>query len=129
MNIETLVKILNESTMIINDDTALPQGAVEVDCVLTKVFVHVENAKKVKSDLCEFLKTYPQPDRLSKGPSFIEVGGEIGDQGMALRLFSLGDVLNLWNLITPKTFDMHGDQARDAAGGGFVMISGYKVSS
>lgn len=34
--------------------------------------------------------------------SYIEVGGWIGDQGLALMLIGIGTVLGLWPLMTPK---------------------------
>jgi len=35
--------------------------------------------------------------------TYIEIGGWIGDQGMALRLIGLGHLMGLWELLTPKT--------------------------
>lgn len=34
--------------------------------------------------------------------SYLELGGWIGDQGLALKLMGLGSVLGLWQLLTPK---------------------------
>ncbi|MDO9178673.1 MAG: hypothetical protein Q7U16_10245 [Agitococcus sp.] len=34
---------------------------------------------------------------------FIELGGWLGDQGIALELIGLGSQLGLWQLLTPKT--------------------------
>ena len=34
---------------------------------------------------------------------YIELGGWIGDQGLALQLMGLGSLLGLWELLTPKT--------------------------
>lgn len=38
-----------------------------------------------------------------KEHSFIEIGGHIGDQGLALRLMGLGACLGLWTLLTPMS--------------------------
>lgn len=35
--------------------------------------------------------------------NYIELGGWIGDQGLALQLMGLGTVLGLWNLLSPLT--------------------------
>ena len=56
-----------------------------------------------------------------KEHNYLEIGGWIGDQGLALRLMGLGKHLNLWNVITPKIFkNLSEDQQRHMAGMGFV---------
>lgn len=35
--------------------------------------------------------------------SYLELGGWIGDQGLALQLMGLGNLLGLWDLLTPRT--------------------------
>ncbi len=113
--------------IIIQECTGYPKdpSCEMVDLVLLKVGVRAEIAEKHKASLIEFLRTYPQPERLAQGPSYIEVGAEIGDQGMALALFAVGHVLGLWKIITPMTMGVMGEDARQMAGAGFVMISGF----
>lgn len=69
---------------------------------------------------------YPDVARLRGGPSYIEIGGVIGDQGLALRLIGLGELVGLWKAITPKTIGAEGEQAAQMAGSGFVMAGGMK---
>lgn len=38
-----------------------------------------------------------------KEHSYLELGGWIGDQGLALQLMGLGNLLGLWDLLTPRT--------------------------
>lgn len=38
-----------------------------------------------------------------KEHSYLEVGGFVGDQGLALMLMGLGSILGLWRLLTPYT--------------------------
>lgn len=38
-----------------------------------------------------------------KEHNYMEIGGWIGDQGLALMLMGLGSVLGLWKLLTPKS--------------------------
>lgn len=99
---------------------------IKVDCYFLTIGVDEEKAKAWKDALVEILKTYPDPSRLAGGPSYIEVGGVIGDQGAAFQLFALGKVLGLWSIITPATLRIPEPQARQMAGMGFVMISGFK---
>lgn len=57
--------------------------------------------------------------------NYMELGGWIGDQGLALMLMGLGSLLGLWNLLTPTAiFGKHVDkeQAMKLAGLGMVAI-------
>lgn len=38
-----------------------------------------------------------------KEHSYLEIGGFVGDQGVALMLMGLGSLLGLWQLLTPNT--------------------------
>lgn len=75
-----------------------------------------------KEGLQELLEAeYPSLDRLNGGPSYIEMGAELGDQGAALLLIGLGDILDLWNAVTPAKLGMEGSMAEQMAGNGFIM--------
>jgi hypothetical protein len=97
----------------------------KVDLEFLVIGVDRAEAEKHRAEFIELLDTYPEPERLQGGPSYIEVGAAIGDQGAAFQLFALGKVLGLWDIITPKTLGFTGQQARDLAGSGFIMITGY----
>lgn len=58
------------------------------------------------------------------GPSYIEIGGWIGSQDLALRLLALGEYHGLWQVVTPKTLFITGPEADQLAGLGMVMASG-----
>lgn len=66
--------------------------------------------------------------RLLSGPSYIEIGAWIGDQGLAMHFMALGNILGLWDIIIPETLGITGKQADEMAGMGFVMI-GPKADS
>ena len=97
----------------------------KVDMEFITIGVDRDRAASHRSELVEILNDYPSPERLRGGPSYIEVGGEIGDQGAAFQLFALGKVLGLWDVITPTSLGATGEEARELAGRGFIMISGY----
>ena len=99
-----------------------------VDMEFLKIGVDKEMAMARKAELVELLKDYPNPDRLAGGPSYIEVGAEIGDQGAAFQLFALGKVMGLWEVITPATLGITGPQATQLAGSGMIMITGHKAN-
>lgn len=109
--------------------TEAPSGIEKVDLEFLVIGVDKAAAEKNRAELIEILKTYPQPDRLAGGPSYIEVGAEIGDQGAAFQLFALGKVLGLWDVITPATMGFAGAEARQMAGSGFVMMSGFNAAA
>ena len=101
----------------------------EVELVDVHFFiVGVDRAKAEanRAALVAQLDTYPIPGRLADGPSYIEVGGVLGDQQTALQLFGLGQALGLWKVMTPKSLGVTGVEADEMAGMGFVMVSGYK---
>jgi len=58
-----------------------------------------------------------------KEHSYIEVGGWIGDQGVALMLMGLGALLGLWKLMTPKMISgLPDDLVQLMAGQGMITI-------
>ena len=101
----------------------------KVDCHFIVVGVNKAKAEQCKEAVVSILEGYPEPGRLAGGPSYIEVGGIIGDQGMALQLFALGKVLQLWDIITPLSLGFTGSEADELAGGGLVMITGFETET
>ena len=99
----------------------------KVDCIFLIIGVNKQKAEQYREELIGILKEYPEPERLAGGPSYIEVGGMLGDQGAAFQLFALGEVLGLWKVITGKMLGMDDETARQMAGSGMVMISGFKI--
>lgn len=61
--------------------------------------------------------------RLLEGPNYIELGGWLGDQGLALQFMGLGTLLGQWSVITPATLGIKGEDAQQMLGMGFVMIA------
>lgn len=55
------------------------------------------------------------------GPSYIAIGGWIGDQSLALHLMALVEFHGLGKVITPATLGVEGDAADALAGNGYVM--------
>ena len=98
----------------------------EVDMWFLVVGVDKAKAQERKAELIELLKSYPEPVVISNGLfSYITVGAVISDRGTVLRLFALGKVLGLWDVVTPTTLGLSGERAQDAAGRGFIMCTGF----
>ena len=57
-----------------------------------------------------------------KEHSYLEVGGWIGDQGLALTLMGLGSILGLWKLMTPKMLPLPDELVMQMAGKGMISI-------
>lgn len=104
----------------------VPPDTLEmVDVEFEVIGVDKAKAESRRDELRAILDSYPRLDRLASGPSYIEVGSEIGSQSGAFQLFALGKVLGLWDIITPASMGFVGDEARRMAGSGFIMITGY----
>ena len=71
-------------------------GIEKVDCHFLVIGVDKAKAETHRLELISILNNYPKPARLAGGPSYIEIGAEIGDQGAAFQLFALGQVLGYY---------------------------------
>jgi hypothetical protein len=107
-------------------ENEIPSDLTPVDVHFMKIGVRKERAEARKEELRSILAEYPQPERLAGGPSYIETGAVFGSQEVALRLYALGEVLDFWKVITPAKLGIHGTQADQLAGGGMVMITGFR---
>src|ERR1700679_3108460 len=105
-----------------HESEALPT-IEKVDMVFLTIGVDKAEAEKHSAELRKILADYP---RSKDGPSYIEVGAEIGDQGAAVQLFAVGKVLGFWDVITPGTLGIKGAQARVMASVGFIICSGMR---
>lgn len=110
-----------------HEDSA-PDDLAKIDVVFMTVGVDRKAAEENRAELIEILKHYPDKASLAAGPSYITVGATVGSQDTALRLFALGQVLGLWDVITPKGLGISDPaKALEMAGVGYVMISPWKA--
>jgi hypothetical protein len=64
--------------------------------------------------------------------NYLQLGGWVGDQGLALTLMGLGAVLGLWKLLTPTTMlgiSPSDPLAQQMAGMGMIAICAEKASA
>jgi hypothetical protein len=60
-----------------------------------------------------------------KEHNYLEMGGDVGDQGLALMTMGLGELLGAWKLLTPESVFGKGcpkEMADQMAGLGFIAI-------
>jgi len=68
-------------------------------------------------------------ERLAAGPSYIEIGGWVGDQTLAFQFMALCEYYHLSKVITPNSLGITGQPLADSlAGSGYVMLAGFKSS-
>jgi hypothetical protein len=120
------INVITINAMPHVDEAEMDDTITVIDMELLAIGVDRIAAQDVKDDLIAILDAWPDPDQLASGPSFIAVGAVIGDQGLAFQLFALGEVLELWKVVTPTTMGLSGEKATAAAGLGYVMITGYR---
>lgn len=96
-----------------------------VDLHFIDVLVHEKRAEQCREDFIYQLNNFPDKHMLAGGPSYIALGGVLGDQTLALQFLAMGDALGLWKAVTPKTIGIEGPMADELAGRGYVMCTGY----
>lgn len=62
-------------------------------------------------------------ERFLAGPSYIELGSWLGDQGDAISLIGLGAIFGFWDVASPAIVGIQGDQAQQMMGMGFLFPS------
>lgn len=98
----------------------------QVDCHFIKVGVNEQQAKKDRQAFLEILESYPDAQRLAEGPSYKHVANIVGDELTALRMFGLGQVLGLWEVLLPDQFDVPPDLVDQAVDLGLIVTTGYE---
>jgi len=88
----------------------------------------IENPSKValyeliKATNGEFCECNPFD---GKEHNYLELGGWLGDQGVALRFMGLGAELGMWDLLTPRSLFgnvLSEDMVKQMAGAGMIAI-------
>jgi hypothetical protein len=111
-------------------EEAVP-SEVQIDVHFCVIGVDMAKAEEHAGGFAELLMAWPSEawgyptQALKDGPSYISVGGVVGSQDNALRMFGLGAALKMWDVITPEKLGMTGSDADKLAGNGFVMMSGW----
>lgn len=101
-----------------NPEEKQPNGHT-ADLVFFKVAL---SEKADKNTFLELVKEqYPQWLD-GEEHNYMKIGGEMGDQGLALMTMGMGELLGVWELITPKILGLPDELVKMMAGQGFVII-------
>lgn len=98
----------------------------QVDCQFVVVGVNREQAELHRQEFIDFLESYPEPKKLSDGPTYKHLASIVGDDMTALRIFGLGQTLGLWNVVLPAQLGVDPDLADEAADLGLIVTTGYQ---
>lgn len=98
----------------------------QVDCQFVVVGVNRQQAELHRQEFIEFLESYPDPKRLSDGPTYKHLATIVGDDMTALRVFGLGQTLGLWDVVLPGQLGVDPELADEAADLGMIVTTGYQ---
>lgn len=98
----------------------------EVSVHFFKVGVDPVLAGNRVNELRTILSDLDSEGLLSQGPTYIHLGGMLGDQGRALQLMAVGHVAGLWELSTPESLGIVGEAASQLAGLGMIHVTGFQ---
>lgn len=107
-------------------DEAQEETLIDVHFEVIGVDTKRALADDVPVRLTAMFENFPEQELLRGGPSYITLGGILGSQDIAMRLFALGEALEFWKVITPEVLGMDGEEADKLAGSGMVMCSGWR---
>ncbi len=96
------------------------------DLIFFKVALKPDaDLEKIKA---EFLDALENAWQGGNEHSYLEIGAEVGDQGLALMTMGLGKILGVWQLLTPRSVlgdAITEEMAQRLAGQGMVTIMSY----
>lgn len=114
-----------EMYMMPHESEARP-GLVMVDCHFIKVGIDKDLAEIEREHFVAWLDENMPKDR---EVGYMELGGIVGSQDMALEIMALGEALGLWKILTPEVMHMPKEMWDPMAGMGMVTVSGYRSQS
>lgn len=117
----------------ISEGEELPEGALDVgffkltattpegEVLVTQDEFHEALNAALEQRSGDFIEL--DRERLLGGPSYIELGQWLGDQGIAIGFIGLGALLGFWDVASPQALGITGEQAAQMLGMGFLFPS------
>ena len=95
------------------------------------IFFEVTKSEDADADTYRALVETEYPHWLDGSEhSYMEIGANVGDQGLGMMAMGLGSLLGLWALITPKALGVSEELVVQMAGMGMVSIMvGFEMPS
>lgn len=101
-----------------NPETKQPEGHTA-----DMIFFKVAKSSEANTETFKNLVIEEFPHWLDgKEHSYLEMGADIGDQGIALMAMGLGLLLNTWKLLTPRMLPIPEELVQQMAGRGLITI-------
>jgi len=108
------------------DAVATPEKQQPIGHTSDLIFFKVAQSGATKEEFLQLVKKEYPSWLDGREHNYIEIGAEVGDQGLALMIMGLGDLLDAWKLFTPKTLFgeniTHEEEYKRMAGLGLVII-------
>ena len=102
---------------------AMREDLEKVDMHFFVVGVAKDEAEKYRQEIADWMRSNYTAEELQGEIPYTALGGAIGDQGLAMRLMALGQVLGLWKVLTPEVMGIPEPMASEMAGMGFITIA------
>lgn len=81
--------------------------------------VHIERADQYRREFWRLIQ--PMRNFLKTGPTDIQIGERLGDQGLALCFIALGEAMGFWQISHESARNR-----RASGSGGFLSVTGFK---
>lgn len=131
MNAQPLAQFIRQHVVIHR-----PEGQViarKADCAYVDVYlftveVPLAALAAFRDDFIELVRAHPWHAQFRSGINYVDAAGPDGftGQAQALIAFALGQMLGLWQVVTPLLLGTPEPAAGQQARGGFITITGYK---
>lgn len=87
------------------------------------IFFKVKNTNGTTKEEFEKIAKREYPHWFDgKEHNYLEIGGDVGDQGLALMTMGLGELLGVWTLFTPNLLPISEELKKQMAGMGMISI-------
>lgn len=112
---------------ISGDNAPSPDTHDLVDVHFFVVAINRQAAKDARDDFVALMDELGLPEGSAGAITYIALGGLVGDQGAAMQLMALGQVLGAWEVLTPERIlpGIDPERASEIAGNGGVLTTGY----
>ena len=110
-------------------ESEAPDELTMVDVHFFQVGVDLKKALPRREELVQLLAADFSAQLVTDEINYMTMGALLGSQELAFHLFALGNVLGIWQLLTPERMGMPPDMCELLAGRGLISIIGWNASA